>query len=127
MRVLLLSKFVGEEEIDEALCEQAPQILNVELPTDDDQMLEEQKSESFEDQLNNLVEKMNASLNIPSELTGLTTKLQTLLTSSDAAENIEELAPQLFPLFFELLNVRQNTFKKSVSFSHFTACLFCKI
>lgn len=124
MRIRLLTKYVKDEEIDEKLRERAPVLLDVNLATKPDAVDVDMEPESFEDQLNNLVEKMSASMKMPLELTELSLSLEKLLGSQEASDHIDELAPQLFPLFFELLNIRQNCFKSSVCLWSFTNNVF---
>lgn len=115
VRVRVVKKLVEDDEVDEKLRERAPKLFNVQLKSEEDVKIADQEPESFEDQLNNLIEKLNASLTIPTELAGLSSNLETLLNLPDAAERIEELAPQMFPLFFDLFAVRQRTYKDAVS------------
>jgi len=113
VRIRILVQLVEDSEVDEELKERAPKLMNVKLPSEEDKLNAEEEEESFEDQLNNLVDKMNAAMEVPSKITELSISLEKLLTLSDATEQIEELAPQMFPLFFELFSIRQRTYEDS--------------
>jgi DNA repair ATPase RecN len=112
-------KLVNDDEQDEDLQNRAPKLLNVVLPSEADKALAEQEPQPFEEQLNELVEKMNASLKLPAKLTELSSLLEKLLNSENASEQIEELAKQIFPLFYELFNIRLRAHKTSVRLQNY--------